>query len=488
MVVNSLNIDILVTFQSFMNRLRLAIFKAMRPIKFVIIILSTLALTACDELDRVVWSPDGAKVAVLADDGLRLGDASGSLSQATPMKVKLFRWLPDGKRAVIVSEKKTTSWEDLKPLLSKEEVERVDVLGEDLWKYQGDLDNWKYKNEALIFDVPAYLESKYGKEASNAKLKVFGVDSVPESKIYTLQLFNVRQDKVESGAVLLRTTQEIGEVRVSPNGSLLLVSEYGIRAYKLRVIPVDGHKGKLLVGAASQYPDWGPDGKSILCIMGNSPESGSETISLAMLVRLKLSDGGGQMGDPPDTLCHLEFSENDRVRSLPNGEVVFSATESRLPCTDVEFKKRESLYKLSANAQSLLPIPLNGDVLGNDLSHFEINKDGSKAAVAGRKGEITLLDLASGKVLLLEKGTPPSETKDVKFDGGDLKFNPTWRSATELCYPHRTSPSNVEVVLQSIANPDRQSISKNWPPAIGFLTDPKPEPTKVAPDERVPKP
>ena len=100
----------------------------------IVLLLSTMLLTACEEMDRVVWSPDGKHLAVIASDGLRMGDHSGKISAPLIPNARLVSWLPDSVHALIVTTKTSSSWPEIKKTLTASECREVRVAAEKLWK------------------------------------------------------------------------------------------------------------------------------------------------------------------------------------------------------------------------------------------------------------------------------------------------------------------------------------------------------------------
>jgi hypothetical protein len=139
----------------------------------------------------------------------------------------------------------------------------------------------------------------------------------------------------------------------------------------------------------------------------------------------------------------------------------------QLPCVQQEFQTRDALFKLSPDFSSLKPVIFSRGPK-DYLNNFEINQDGTRAVIAGRNGEVMVLNLTNGDSKTLENDGPKS-----------IKFMPQWRSATELCYPHRVTEKkagdpDVEVVLESITEGNQQVLSKAWPcKSIRFLYDPQ---------------
>ena len=60
--------------------------------------------------DRVTWSPDGTRAAVLGDDGLHVCDVAGKLSPVLVPDVRCVAWMPDSKRMVVCIEGESKNW------------------------------------------------------------------------------------------------------------------------------------------------------------------------------------------------------------------------------------------------------------------------------------------------------------------------------------------------------------------------------------------
>jgi len=444
----------------------------MRLFRLVSGFLAVCTLSACESLDKITWSPDGLKVAVLADSSIKFGDSEGTLSQSAPIKAKLFRWLPDGKRALVIVEKTGCNWEEIKPLLSPEEIDKTVSIGEEVWNFHGSMakleESQRKKNASSDYIFP-YLESKYGRPALLKKMDELESKIAQDdlktlsslSSIYSLQLITVEEDKIENGPVIMRSPSEITDLRVSPNGEMVLVSEdKGGQGCSLYLAFVNGNKPCFLESRTSKYPDWSADGSYAVFALSNrgSSEEGSTngTIPLAMLMteKIKYDHGLLQMSSGGE-LCKLAFSKDTRMRTLPDGNILFNAIETELPNAS-DLLDKSHLYEVSIKNHTPEKIKLKGDSLGDDLSHFELNKSGNKVAVADESGAVRVLDLNTDTVTTLEKGL-------AHADSPELKFNPAWRNEDELCFARRAGTSNFDVVLQSVAKQDSRVISSNWP-------------------------
>jgi hypothetical protein len=455
---------------------------------FSAIVFVVLSLTACDPTDRVIWSPDGKKCAVISSDGLRICDADGKLSASLMdmEDVEVFRWLPDSKQALIVVEEKTTNWKEISQLLSASQRARVMSQSEQLWRLRG-TKGWpgqkNDKNESASF---LYLKFKYGEKAVKAVLpkEYKQYVSIFAEPIHSLQLFRFLDDKVVPGSVLLRTVNDIADVRLGPAAKLAAMTEVDEGGYKLEVVPVSGGSARTVTERAGKHAEWSRDGRALYFTQANKTgaHSRQDQASAVTLMRQEIADYDEKLlarFSPPLNLVELPHQDATRIRCLAGGDIIFDAKELHLPKISEKSQAKNSnseprLFRLSRDFQILMPVSLSGDPLGDKLSDFEINQDGTKVVVPGSKGEVTVVDLTTGKVTALEQ------------KGIDLKFAPQWRSADELCYPARSVPGgghDVDVVLQSVTRTEApRLLSKDWPAAsIKFLNDPKKDSSEKAP-------
>jgi hypothetical protein len=465
--------------QFFLYNLRPTPLRKVLPVKpfctFMTLVVVAVMLTACDDIYSVLWSPDGARVAVLTDNGLRLGDATGSLSKEIPIKPKLFRWLPDSTHAVWVTEKPNASWVELKQFLSQKQQVRVGRIANIFWNYRGDPNKWKPGDDLLAYYVFPYLEANRGHQAYTEmlrkRLKVTDLHGL--FNVYSLRLFTVQNDTIKPGPILLRTDKEIEDIRISPKGKYVAVSEdLGNDCHRLTVVSVDGQQRSIVDTCTGEHADWSADGRNLFYISANKKHTSSqrldEMISLGSLLCQRITDVDGKLlphFGTPMKLCQLEFSQTDRIRCLPDGSIIFSGQAVQLPCVQQEFQKRDALFKLSPDFSSLKPIIFSRGP-SDYLNYFEINQDGTRAVIARTYGEVTVLNLSNGDAKTLESDGPKA-----------IKFMPQWRSAEELCFPHRVTNKkpgdpDVEVVLASVSEDKKQVLSKTWPvKSIGFLYD-----------------
>jgi hypothetical protein len=447
---------------------------------FSAIIFVVFTLTACDPTDRLVWSPDGKRCAVISSDGLRMCDASGKLSESLMdmENVEIFRWLPDSNQALIVCQEDSSSWKDVSKILTSTERAKVVSESEKFWSIRSrwpELMKKGSKNDGGGLSASfLYLKYKYGEKALTAALPVGLRQSVRQltEPIYKLQLFSLSENKAVPGRVLLSTVHNIYDVRLAPTGKLAAVTESTDSACRLVVVSVAGGSARTVSEWSAKNPEWSRDGRTIFYVQTNKYENQA---SMAALVRQEIADYDEKLlvkFDPPKDLLDLPYNDSTRIRCLTSGDIIFDAQELHLPrISDKSASKNSNsqpcLFRLSRDFLSLSPLVLSGDPVGDRLNDFEVNQDGTKAVVPGGKGEVTVVDLTTGRVTAIEQ------------KGSDLKFTPQWRSAEELCFPARnverqSSDHNVEVILQSMSQTERRVLSRDWPAnAIEFLNDSK---------------
>src|SRR5271157_4687319 len=92
---------------------------------FVVAVSGLLLLTSGCGVQRVVWSPDGTRAAVMGEQGLYFSDAEGKLSGLLVSNVEMAEWFPDSHKLALVRGDKTQSWADLQTHLLAEDRDRV---------------------------------------------------------------------------------------------------------------------------------------------------------------------------------------------------------------------------------------------------------------------------------------------------------------------------------------------------------------------------
>jgi hypothetical protein len=439
---------------------------------------SLIILTGCNPQPLVVWAPDGKHCAVLSSDGVRVSDESGAVSPAVAPNVTLCRWLPDSTEAVIVSEKDSTNWKEVREILTPTERVKAAQIGEALWRRPQS----KPKDLALVSEACLYIIDKYGKNAAKAR---FGpklwtdINNTAHATVRTVQLIALSGGRAADATTLLRTTSAIDDVRVSPNGSMAAVAVSDGLFDRLMVVPLNTGDTRTIVESLSDKPDWSVDGKWLYYIQNpNFPEGLTKKSMvdrkrpwMATLNRRQVADANGKLLAKlaaPEELVELPAEGSSRVRCLPDGSVLFQSKQSQFPCIK-DAESTPAIFKLNPGQKSI-EVVIPSDKIPNDqLNCFEPNQDGTKIAVPGAHGELAVVDLVSHQVTTLEKTSEQ-----------DLRIIPQWRNADELSYGARNwnKPANghdVDIVLLSISDPNRRIVlSKDWNVKLfGFLKDPE---------------
>src|SRR6185295_10991260 len=110
---------------------------------FSAILLFTLLLTGCIP-ERVVWSPDGTRAAVIGDDGLHISDVDGKLSPLLVPSVKRVSWFPDSKHVVAIYSVELKNWQEMEkefPAVAKNAAPIRPRVLKALLAYQEDWEN-----------------------------------------------------------------------------------------------------------------------------------------------------------------------------------------------------------------------------------------------------------------------------------------------------------------------------------------------------------
>lgn len=418
-----------------------------------------LVLAGC-VTQRIVWSPDGKQAAVLTDEGLYLCDADGTISGLLLPDVVTVAWFKDSRRLAVDRSQSCTNWHGLAAVLNPQSQENIRRAATELLaKLQKGNRDQVLEAEHRSEEKPFFARLLYLRdEGGDAALKLLeGAKELKDLKVdvSTLAVAQVSNGVLDVGPILTAEIGAIVEIRISPNSAALAyTAEDG-----LSVVAVGGGEPpRLVAGMAADYPDWSPDGNSLVYITTTTTNS-TDDIKLGVLTRRRVLNERGQVEiqSAKDDLAGLLFNEQARVRCLRDGRILFASEEWRLPVTTNDLPQRQQLFALDPERQSTLtPLVPRGtqEMLPPSLSSFEVSPDEKRVAVGGDKSSVAVFTLASGNVELVQDAT-----------GTDLKSIPCWRSATELCYiaiqSSNTNQPKAEVALWE--NGKTRVISRTWP-------------------------
>lgn len=444
----------------------------------LVLILAIPLLAACDRKDVVLWSPDGKRMAVIASDGLVLGDETGKIAAPLKINLEIFRWMPDSKHALVVERDLVTSWKDACSLLTLSRQREVSRYAERSWRLGRMAETF---DEQLPGQACLYLIQTYGKTAARAKFKDKYTDFVVASCVRTLDLSET--GKLSTGRPLWRAFRTVEDLRVSPTGKLAAISMDTHPGNQICVLALKGGTPRQIVKSHAGLPDWSPNGTSLLFFAlpheyknTSKEKEASSPLWVGTLDCVKIADTDGNLLPKlpkPSHLVDTLYANDSCVRCLPDGTVLFNSTLRTFPST-TEDNYKNCLFRLSPDYKHVETVAGSDQITPGYQSSFEPNSDGSLIAFSGDQGGILVLETSSGKKTELEK-----EGKE------DLKFLPQWRIKDEICYPARNSIKSpgghdVDVALQSLEDPSHHLVlSKEWSPvSFEFLNDPKKEKQK----------
>jgi hypothetical protein len=326
------------------------------------------------------------------------------------------------------------------------------------------------------------LKNQYGALAVKRRLGTKkSPDPITPVTISSVQLVDLSEGSPK-GKLLWRTLETIDELRVSPSGKLAAIvinrepfAWIGTTFYKIILLPIDGGLPRTAVESLADIPDWSRDGRWIYYIsypalprdVNRKQLYDEQHPWVGSLNRCEVADETGTMlakFGTPEKILEVLSAHSSGVRCLSDGSIIFNSKRRQFPSI-VNGKAQAGLFKLKPDLKSLEPIGTLGFESGEDVQIFEPNQDGSLISIANKNGRISVLDVASDKVTVLEKG-----------DSGDkdLKFLPSWRTKDELCFPARAGGESVQVVLQSMSDlKQRKVLSSSWASLPPFLREMK---------------
>ncbi len=429
---------------------------------------------------RVFWSPDGRRAALIAEDGVRLCDANGKLSDVVAKDVQLVAWMPDSGRFIGESQITAASWQEAQAALSPERREALirlaDALHDEILGYSGDWDKFKPRLPSEVTNGELSALFLYVRDHRKDGLPEKLGDKWKEvekmtADVHLLQVYEVSDRSAAPGRILTRTLDDIWNLQIAPDGGAVAcvqaVSGGEHAIFRLSVMPVEGGSLRTVAEPAAIYPDWTPDGRSLVyATTRGRPTDGGDAIQLGTLSCRRVRAESGRLlqeFEAPDDLVGGLFWPQSKVRCLRDGRVLFSAMEVMLPATAKDMPQRATLFCIDPARQPTATrvIPREAEAAlpdGIQNGYFELSPDEKRVAVCGADhGNVSVLTLATGDVQ-----TVVSQTNI------ELKSLPTWRTSEELSVfvPPQSawgSADRYELVLW--AGPEKaRCLSCGWPP------------------------
>jgi hypothetical protein len=217
----------------------------------------------------------------------------------------------------------------------------------------------------------------------------------------------------------------------------------------------------------------------------------SNEAQLGSITRRRIRDDKGallaELGNPEDLTGLLFVAGGNRVACLPDGRILFSALDMRLPALDKDVPKIATLFMLQPDRGPTLKRVVAEKTqkqLPGRVDKFVVSPDSTRVAISGDDGSVAVVSLESGQVTPLQgpidlyQDSKKQETNDDKIRAAEAPL-PAWRNATEFSYAigpgsRGGSPHRGEIVLRKLGS-EPHAISKSWPDEMTnqFLPRPK---------------
>lgn len=416
---------------------------------------------------RIIWSPDGQRAVVLSDAGLYLCDSQGALSGLLDSNVAAAAWFPDSMRLAVARAVEYSSWTELAPLLPPTRRERI--AGEARTELAAlKMGRTPKQAAAEVIDADVQAVQLCVKETAGEQ-EALGTnwDKVAGTGAWLMvvEVATNANGKLTFGPPLASELAGIEEMRVSPDGrTIAYVCDTTVPAtgLELHVVSADGSgPARWVDSSVAQFPDWTPDSLALVYIKAVGLVSKSDQLQLASLTRRFLSPGpnGIVPQDKAEEMVATIFNKQARVRCLPNGRILFSGVEWRLPSSAAEMPNRQQLFSFAPGQAGPVAAVIPSaalDKVPQDTSFFEVDPSGRRVAIVD-KGLLAVLDLTTGVVQ-----TAPRPADD------DTVFLPVWRTTAELCYSMVEARGTNQAVLWDVSAATGQPriLSAAWPKAV----------------------
>jgi len=372
----------------------------------------------------------------------------------------------------------------------------------DVLAYHGDWGNHDLQDSVAAHDQLGAMDTDFAllylREHHAEELKAGLGNNWPKFADMVLscvgaQVYDVSDGRSAKEGTLMDVGDGLGEgrtlleLRVSPSGKAvaLIRGNYDSRLAVLVITNPDKSQEPLWLGKSSCFPDWSPDGSSIVYMRSESADAkDKDQVQFTTLSRQKVLDDKGELVADVKRLPAREdlvgtfYDYGSRVRVTSDGRIFFSSLELTLPAAAKDIPTHPGLFFIQPDKQSVvtrvIPHSIEASAaLGDMVDFFEVSPDGTHISIPFDDGRVSLLEVAGGTVIAVQT-LPTLPTQE-------LCSIPTWRSATELYFvqPTPSASQQFQVVRYSTKTGTAVSISDNWPKSVTdrWLTDVKPSET-----------
>ena len=455
-----------------------------RRVIMLTIFLASLLLVACIP-ERVVWSPDGNRAAVLGNGGLYLCDGDGNLSDLLAENVYIAAWFADSTRLALVRRDETDSWEQLEALLPEPwRQELIEIADGILGRIQTHADWEQQVNQLLgsgrvnsneIDVIKRFVVDRRSDKLPQDMRQGWGDD---RPWVAVVQIVKVVDRRLEPGLVLGAFTRRVWDLRVSPTGRAVAFTvgdpfdHIGGTPVALHVAPTESAaSARQIDEGVSLYPDWSPDGKSLVYAKLDNVLPKQDGPSIGAIIRRQVCADDGRLLDDLKGAAELAgvcMNTLTRIRCLADGRIVFSTIELHLPAVSADMPQSLQLFALDPDRQATLTRLIPRSVerqIEESLYLFEVSPDGKQVAIPGEQEHVWIFRIDTGQFTQVQK----TEGKDQCN-----RTFPSWRGPDELCFvwpipDAEEGARKAEIVLYSDGN--SRVISADWPDEVvkGFL-------------------
>lgn len=447
------------------------------------VVLAALLIGGCLQ-ERLAWSPDGRHAAIVTAEGLHLAGADGKISPLLAPGVYQAAWLPDSQSLVLARRKPVKNFAELSAALGPTRAKLLAAKAESVWGRLRDLPRGEAFSEGVAREIGDDLEGivVYLREQPHhlaALREKMGPewkkeDETKPADLHEVVVARLSGEKLLFGSPLFIGLPGIGSLRPAPGGQAVAftmqpeLSPYPDNGISLLVAPTDASAPAVIAATqGATHPDWTPDGRSLVFFKAAGSVTKGDDLRLGALVQREVLDASGriQLAKESTDLAGLIFHQQNRVRCLRDGRVLFNASPITLPTTGRNDDGREQLFVVTrgpeATVRPLIPRP-QLEQLPKTLSFFEVSPDDRLALFSNDDGEVWLLTLATGAVervagrVVLKKDESKSENLPA----------PVWRAAGEYTFLRNTTsgPAPVELVLRRGATDT--VLSRSWDPSV----------------------
>lgn len=458
--------------------------------------LLVLALSGCLPEERFWWSPDGTRAAVVVNDQLHLVRADGELCApligglgAETSLMKRVSWLPDGSGMVVHRVRKLATWAEARVLIPDDELARIERLAATMpgllkaaAVFAGDADSLETLLTALPLRdrelAPTAFLCAYEKETAAMKAALLAIpkgaailekmrEEAAPFLVHEICLLMLRDDLLEGEPrTLVRSVNPVLLPMVSPKFPVVAYWRMLGEEEKvgLEVCTLEGQARVEVAQSNSATLDWSADGRSLVFA---APASGDDSLLHTIQRVTVLQESGALMeprGDggasprklaPPVDLALAILPSPPRLAALPDGRVLFASVPATLPAVSKAVNPEPRLFVISADGQSVQPVPTAPGDLPTNLSFFVVSPDGKRVAVVESATDaVAVVELATGRTEIVSPAHPDWQCRTL----------PHWKSATELTFAALSGPKGKPQWMLWSPGAGVRGLSDRWPP------------------------